>query len=183
MALGLLIVIAVLLVLVGAAVLVPHRLRLRGQADRPPRLRVDVYPFAGERLAIPIFDTARKRKKKPRKPEKRSAARSAKPASRWRERGVLNLLVDLFAQFRIAWIRIEAEFGLDDPADTGALYGALVPFVYSGNHCAGIELDIRPDFNRQHIAGRVDAAVDLVPIRLVPPLLRFAAKTGFRSRT
>jgi len=183
MALGLLIVIAVLLVLVGAAVLLPLRLRLRGQADRTPRLRVDVYPLAGEWLAIPVFDTARKRAKKPRKSRTRFAARSAKPASRWTGRGFLNLLVELISQFRIAWIRVEAEFGLDDPADTGALYGALVPFVYSGNHCAGIDLDIRPDFNRHHIAGRIDAAVDLVPIRLVPPLLRFAASAGFRSRT
>lgn len=182
MALALLIVVAFPVALVMAAVLLPLRLRLRGQADRTSRLRVDVYPFVGTGLAIPVFDTARERTKKPRKPSKRSSARSAKSASRWAERSVLKLIVDLIGQFKIAWIRVEAVFGLDDPADTGALYGALVPFVHTGRHWADIELDIRPDFNRQHIAGKIDAAVDLVPIRLVPPVLRFAASAGFRSK-
>lgn len=183
MALGLLILVAVPVVLVIAVVLLPLRLRLRGQVDRTSRLRVDVYPLVGTTLAIPVVDTARKRSKKPRKPGKRSSVRSARSASRWAERGFLNLIVELLRQFKIAWIRGEAEFGLDDPADTGALYGALAPFVYTGKHCADIDLDIRPDFNRQHIAGRIDAAVDLVPIRLVPPVLRFVARTGLRSKS
>lgn len=183
MALALLIIIAGPVALVIAAVLLPLRLRLRGQADRTSRLRVDVYPFAGMTPAVPVFDTARKRKKQPRKSKKRSSARSAKSASRWTERGILNLIFELAGQFEIAWIRIEAEFGLDDPADTGTLYGALAPFVYTGRFGADIDLDIRPDFNRQHIAGKIDAAVDLVPIRLVPPVLRFAASAAFRPKT
>lgn len=183
MAFWLLILIAVPVVLMIAVVLFPLRFRLRGQADRTFRVRLDVSLPGGVMPAIPVIDTARKRKKPPTKPKKRSSLRSAKSASRFTERAVLDLIVELIRQIKIVWIRVEAEFGLDDPADTGALYGALVPLLQTGRHCAGIDLDIRPDFKETRIAGKIDAAVDLVPIRLVPPILRFASRTNFRSRT
>ncbi|MCR9135199.1 MAG: DUF2953 domain-containing protein [Alphaproteobacteria bacterium] len=183
MAIWLLVIVAVPVVLVIAVVLLPLRLRLRGQADRRSRVRLDVSVLGGVIPAIPVVDTARKSKRQSTGSDKRKPVRKAKSASRLAEGDVVRLIVELIRQIRIVWIRVEAEIGLDDPADTGALYGALAPIIHTGRHWAGFNLDIRPDFSGTRLAGKIDAAVDLVPVRLVPPLWRYASRNIFRSRT
>lgn len=180
MAFGFLIIFSIPVIVLIVAILLPVRLRLRGWLDQDARLRVDVHTFGGVAPAIPVFDTARKARKSPKKPKRPDGKKTAKKGRGTALRGAWQLLVDLAEQMRIAWIRGEADFGFSDPADTGMVYGALAPIVQIGKHAAHIDLVIRPDFHREGISGNIDAAVDLVPVRLVPPVLRFGW-TNLRS--
>ncbi len=173
MSLWLLIPVFFPLALLIAAVVLPVRFRLRAQVDQASRLRLDVHAFGGVTPALCLVDTASKQKKAPHKPEKKSSAGSKSGISRISESGVLRLVVEVIRQFKFIWLQGEAEFGFDDPADTGAVFGMIAPVVYTGKYGAGFDFDIKPNFNRCCVRGKIDAAVELIPVRIIPPVLRF----------
>ncbi len=173
----LLAILTVLVALLIAIVVLPVRFRLRGQAGEETRVRLDISTFGGIVPAVPVFDTAKKQKGPPKKRKPAGAAESRKSTSKLPYRGLFRLVIELLGQFRFVWIRGEAEFGFDDPADTGTVYGILAPIIYTGRHAADLDLDIRPDFEKSGISGRLDTAVEVIPIRLLPPILRFGWQT------
>ncbi len=173
---------AVLIALLTAVIVLPVRFRLRGQAGDKTWIRLDIQTFGGVAPAIAIFDSAKGRKEKPGKERQKKekaagSSRSGRSFSNLPVRSLFGLIVDLLRQFRIVWIRGEAEFGLDDPADTGTVYGILAPLIYGGGHAADIDLEIRPDFEKSCLSGKIDTAVDVMPFRLLPPVLRFGWQT------
>ena len=84
---------------------------------------------------------------------KKARRSKRRPAGRWlavaRTRGlvprILKLVRDLLSQVEIKAFYANGEFGLDDPADTGALYGVLSPALYAAAG-AGYDVSVRPDF-------------------------------------
>ncbi len=180
--LWLLVIAAVLIALVIATIVLPVRLRLQGQMGEEIWLRLDLHTLGGLAPAIAVLDTAKRWKGKPRSKKQKkeraaSSSHSARSLTRLPIRNIFRLVVELLRQFRIVWIRGEGEFGLDDPADTGTLYGILASVIYAGRHAADIDLDIRPDFGKSCLSGRIDTAVDVIPLRLLPPVLRFGWRT------
>ncbi len=178
----LLVIAAVLIALLIAVLVLPVRFRLQGQAGETIRLRVDLHTLGGLGPAVAVLDTAKRRNGKPRRERKKkekaaASSHSARSLSRLPIRNIFRLIVELLRQFRIVWIRGEGEFGLDDPADTGTLYGILAPIVYTVRHAADIDLDIRPDFEKSCLSGSIDTAVDVIPFRLLPPVARFGWRT------
>lgn len=89
-------------------------------------------------------------------------------------RAAPGLVGGLLRQFRILRIEAEADFGFDDPADTGAVYGLLAPFAFGLPPGTRSSVVLRPDFETPRLSGRIDATVEVTPIRLLPPALRFA---------
>lgn len=167
--------------LAGAALALlalPVRLRIIATTLPAPRLRLRLSLLGGLVPAIPVVDSARK--------SARPESRDARPASRrkrrgggrglHRLRGLPDLVPGLLRAFRLRHLRMEADFGLGDPAETGMVYGLLAPILWQR------AVVLRPDFTRARLSGHLDAEIGLVPARLLPPLARFALRNSFLGR-
>ena len=87
-------------------------------------------------------------------------------------RRVLRLLADLGRQVRFEDLYLRAEFGLDDPADTGWVYGALAPLLVAGTR-GGFNVAWQPNFNRAGLQGSCGGRMRVRPISLVAILVGF----------
>lgn len=83
------------------------------------------------------------------------------------------LVRSCLASIHVRHLRVDADFGLDDPADTGALYGMLAPVLHGLPMPGDVTIALRPDFTGQRLTGRVEGALSLVPAALLPPALSF----------
>lgn len=167
--------------IVGAIVMLvvtPIRLgfTLRTAPDR--RVRVTARLFGGLTPAIPIHDSAHA-KRQPGTPPAAEKQRQAAPRRRRNRmmrmvRAAPSLLGRLFRKIRIEKLNIEADIGLEDPADTGQLFGLINALVYSRPDIPRVSIAIRPDFTGRRASGDVDAELSFIPAALAPPGLRFA---------
>lgn len=89
-------------------------------------------------------------------------------------RAVARLVADLLARVRFDHLRLEADYGTGDPAETGQICGWLAPLAYGLGDRPGVTVALRPDFGRAVLSGELDAAVKITPAALVPPAFRFA---------
>lgn len=168
-------VVALFVVLVGVLVTPVH---LRAHLRNSPQLayRVDARILGGLSPRIRIVDSLRPRKTRARKQKK--AARS-----RWKTHGsggpnimsaLPRLVSDLLRAVRFEHLRLEAEFGLGDPADTGQLYGLLIPLQYSGYAAQDVSISMRPNFERACLDCELDVRVQVTPASFLLPIIRFA---------
>jgi hypothetical protein len=86
---------------------------------------------------------------------------------------IVGLLRGLRRSVRVRELRVWARFGLDDPADTGAAWAAIAPLTLAARSWPNVELDVAPDFAEPGIRGESLAAVRVLPIRALPPLVGF----------
>jgi hypothetical protein len=139
----------------------------------------------------------------PRESPRRGATEPARPRSgkggkmvlaALGTRGVVprlrRLLIDLLSQLHWENLYLHVEFGFDDPADTGRVYGLLSPLLVAMAG-TGIEVRCEPDFGRTCLAGSVEAAFRLRPIAIIgimmmffcsPPILRAMHAVWRRKR-
>jgi hypothetical protein len=162
---------AVIIGLLLLAVLTPWHVRLAGRTA-PLGARVEVRLLAGYAPAIrfPVGPRAKKAQQakpsKPRKARKRRRRRSV-------PRGVGDLVLGLLAAFRIRRLHLSGRIGLDDPADTGALWGQLTPLVY-GLGGPSREIALAPAFDGPCLDLEGFAEVAIRPVRLLRAGLGFA---------
>ena len=71
-------------------------------------------------------------------------------------------------------LHLDAEFGLNDPADTGQLYGCLTPLQYGAPWPPWMSIALRPNFERAGLCGELQATLRLRAAALLPPAARFA---------
>lgn len=156
-------------------VAMPVRFDLRLAADTGLRYGVFVRPFFGTGPEIALVDSSRAAK--PAK--KRKAVAKRKKTSRWRPsaRALLaagpELLRGLLRAVRFERVRLDAVFGLDDPADTGQLYGMLCPLIYTSIPSQHATIDLRPVFDRPVLKGALEAQFRVAPLRIAGALIRF----------
>jgi hypothetical protein len=161
-------VFAALLALLVAALSLPVRIRVNAQSS-PRRILVDTIWLGGLTPPIRVIDSDR------RSAGRKTKARTKSRGLRWKPpRGIPALIGDVLGKFKITQLRAEGEFGFDDPADTGAVFGMLTPLIYGGPQVAGVSVDLRPVFGGRRLAGSLSAAVEVTPAALIPPALRFA---------
>lgn len=86
------------------------------------------------------------------------------------------LIISVLKKIRLDAGRIELDFGFDDPAVTGELFGRLAPVSYSGLGSESCIFLIRPDFNQTRFNVKANVSLRFTPLRLVPPALAFAWK-------
>ena len=169
-------VLVALLAAVAALLCLPVRLRLFAKSEPARVARVDLGLLGGWVPWIALFDTERpKRRKAKQKREKKRMSRKRRRRGRI-PRGLPGLLRGLLAQVRVERFELDCTFGLGDPAETGQLFGVLAPLQY-GTAWAwgpGTRIALVPDFDRARLDGRADVILSLVPIRWLPPVLRFA---------
>ncbi len=92
------------------------------------------------------------------------------------------LLTGLLRPIRLVRLKVDADIGLVDPADTGLLFGLLAAVSYSRPHTSAVSIAIRPNFTGPRASGELDAALSFIPIAFVPPGVRYALRAlGSRS--
>jgi len=124
-----------------------------------------------------------KRRKKEPKPKKKKkskfqAGRHIKPLlAMVKTRGFIRRIIELIRDIRrvieIRELILDLKFGLDDPADTAMLYGAVAPTALFANRCSPIKIRVQPDFEDLALEGSFKGNMRLVPIRLFKPITLF----------
>ena len=80
----------------------------------------------------------------------------------------------ILSTVKMRHISLQLRVGLDDPGDTGLLWGAVAPVAaYAGSLYPGA-LELEPDFSSAQFTGRGAVSVRIVPLRWLPPILLFA---------
>lgn len=91
-----------------------------------------------------------------------------------------DLASGLLSTIRIEHLVVSGRLGLEDPADTGQLFGLLMPlrFMTTGRRFA---FDIEPDFDGPSLDARFDAQFRLRPVSAIPAAMRFGWRVFARS--
>lgn len=109
---------------------------------------------------------------------RRGAARRGRAAlAALRARGFLpraaRLARDLRRQVHLPRFFLRARFGFDDPADTGQLYGALVPSLLLAS-ASGLDVRCQPSFDDAGVEGACGATLHVRPLSVIALGLAFA---------
>ncbi|MCC0076608.1 MAG: DUF2953 domain-containing protein [Rhodobacter sp.] len=178
---------AVAIAALAALLLLPVQLWVQAASD-PAHLLVRLRLFGGALPWIRVIDSDRPGRGgsvEPRAAEAEQLLEEEAPApaarlSRrrmWRMlRAVPALLQGLAGPVRLERLWLEARLGLDDPAETGQLFGALTPLVYGlgGAWPGRVSLQLAPEFSGPVLEGRGEVILSVVPVRWFGPGLRFA---------
>lgn len=85
---------------------------------------------------------------------------------------ILQLLRDLVTRCSFQGLYLRCEFGLDDPADTGRLYGTLAPFLVAIG-AGGADVRCQPDFQEACLRGSCGGQIRVRPISLLSVVIGF----------
>lgn len=162
----------VLLILAAA---LPLRVELALNKREAWAYRAVLRPLAGFGPRIVLRDSAdRAKSKRSKSDRKRGKAPTFGRQDPLRSLRVLTrLATDLLHHVRVDKALLDMTFGLGDPAETGQAFGIVAPLIYSGVALPRTCLRVEPDFAHTILRGRGDFAVSLIPITLVPLLVRF----------
>ena len=75
---------------------------------------------------------------------------------------------------KVRHLSLRLRFGLDDPAETGVLWGALAPVAGYADSLRPGTLALEPDFSGAQFSGQGGVSMRIVPLSLLPPILLFA---------
>jgi hypothetical protein len=167
------IIVAILAILL-AALLLPWHVRFVGRTA-PPRARVELRLFAGYAPAIPVPLGPSKKKDRDAKHEEEKTRRRKKRRHRM-PAGITDLAFGVLDAIRLRRFRIAGRIGLEDPADTGILWGYLAPFAYGLSGPVQI-IDLAPDFNGPCVDLEASGDIAIRPVRL----LRAGAAFGWAN--
>ena len=150
----------------------PVRLKAQLHSAERWHYRVDAWLLGGLSPRLPLVDSRRPRKPKVRQPKpKRKTAGRAAPAGM--AKALPRLIKELLQVVHLEELRLDAGFGLPDPADTGQLYGCLVPLQYTGFLPHQASISLRPDFTGRSFDCELDGTARFTAAALLPPAIRF----------
>jgi hypothetical protein len=89
----------------------------------------------------------------------------------WR---LLRLARDLLRRVYVRDLSLRVRVGLDDPADTGRLWGVVGPLAAALPRPAAARVAVAPEFAREALEIDGRGSVRIVPLRLLLVLLVFA---------
>lgn len=169
-------VIAVLLVLLMLVVCTPMRVNLSFRSDPDLRSCIDISPFGGVVGRINVFDTTRKKSakaerkdwKKPPKRRERSRTKGGAVLGR-AIRDLPHVVGQMIRTVHVEALNVRGEFGLNDPAETGQLYGQLTPLIYG----SGRTISIQPNFHSECLHCVANIRFRVIPIAFLWPLSGF----------
>jgi hypothetical protein len=87
-------------------------------------------------------------------------------------RRAASLAADLFNRIHIRDFSLRAQYGLEDPADTGQLCGALTPLVVLAV-VKGLDVRFTPDFGGASLAGTCSGAISVRPLSVAAVVVAF----------
>ena len=167
-------VLAVLTIPVGVAFTVQREEKLQGRVTIDwmfGLVRIPVYPEeGGEARAAPAPS--------PKQARRTRAQRDLHLGAMLRSQGFLARLIRLLRRLRgcihIRRLRLHVLLGLDDPADTGRLWGMVGPLALLVPVPAGADLAIQPEFTGATLQIDGEGAVRILPIEIIGTLFAFA---------
>jgi hypothetical protein len=112
-----------------------------------------------------------KRGRKPQKQDRASAFRFLR--LKGMRSAVAKLIRSLLRCLEVRDLEGELTIGLDDPADTGMLIGALIPTGIALSQLTGRRFTIRPSFEGAIFEGRGFIRVRVFPVKVLPATVRF----------
>jgi Protein of unknown function (DUF2953) len=77
----------------------------------------------------------------------------------------------LVGAVRVRRLAADLRLGLEDPADTGRLFGFLAPLALGLDRFRRLDVRVLPDFGGPVVAGRAEAVLTLYPFRVAAALL------------
>ena len=185
---------AVVLALLGAVVLalcLPWFVSLAARTAPAAGVRLELRPF-GRRFPLRLRFRGpawRATAPEPARPaDIRDGARQAR-RRRWRTAGrrvaprlLRNaplLLRGLGSMFRVERLALSGRLGLPDPADTGQLFGVILPL---SRICASerVAIEIEPVFDGPALEGEAEACLRVWPVRALPAAILFAWRAVMR---
>lgn len=134
--------------------------------------------FGAVRIALPPAHARAKQVKARRSQAQRGSRIGHKVSAVLRSEGFLGRVLRLFrclaTRIRVRRLRLHVRLGLDDPADTGRLWGIVAPLTWAAQVPAGADLAIEPEFTGADFRFDGEGAVRIVPIELLATLIAFA---------
>ncbi len=163
------------------------RINVIFDTEAQPAFLVKAAVFGG---LLPVVSMPHKRRR--RSPKRSVATPSHKPLSSRRRkfarfaprmlRECPSLISKIVERVKLERVEANIRFGLSDPADTGALYGVLLPLLQSINISQQTNVVLHPDFGNQVFGGRGHMGARFVPITLIAAMLSFAWATMILPR-
>ena len=169
--------VVVLLLLLAGLLVTPIRLRARFRTSPDLSYRIEARLLGGLAPAIPIADSAWPRKTDTLKAKKEPSGKKRRhkfAGGAHMLSAAPELLSGLLRAIHFEHLKLDAEFGLNDPADTGQVYGYLTPLQFGAFSGPGRFVSLRPNFERACFAGELDAALHFTIAAFLLPALRFA---------
>jgi hypothetical protein len=84
-----------------------------------------------------------------------------------------DLLAGLLRAIHLRYLKVDADIGLSDPADTGQVFGLLAPVIHSRRPADRVQIAVRPDFTAARLSGEAAAGLSVTPATLMLPAIRF----------
>ncbi len=89
---------------------------------------------------------------------------------------------DMLRQFRVREIKLRLHLGLDDPANTGRLYGTLSPLLCLVQRMPRVDLRVQPDFSRAVFMATGRGEIRVIPLAVIGVMLGlFLSPTCWRA--
>ena len=156
-------------------------LKVQGKFRSGPRrqLRIRAASLGGFLPYLTVFDSTservakRKLKKKNRPKAKRSRTGGGPGRMKRMGRNIPALAFNVLNCISLDDINGRITFGLEDPADTGFVFGLFSPIAYGLPPSKRVHMQVQPVFDRATFDGSVDVAFSVTPITLLPPIVRF----------
>ncbi len=166
---------------------VPLNIALNTDIYGKPRLRMQISWFFGLVKKEMTTDREEPVEKKETTPKKKEVVPQKRRAG-WRKASTLfkiirikgllkntkDLIWDVLSSFGARNLVVDLDIGLGDPADTGLVFafiGPVIPFLrFPFPH----KINLRPSFRDELVLeGTARGKVRLLPVQLIPPLLKF----------
>lgn len=122
------------------------------------------------------------------KPRRQSVRKSIPKSKRSRQRSALSLVQNvyfrkrflkyarkLFRSIKVKTLDVQVRLGLDDPADTGRLWGLLGPLSSLFARCRKANIRIEPDFAAEGFTLQSHGRIRVIPLEIVMICLHFVS--------
>ncbi len=166
-------------IIVLSVLCMPVRVSVIFDTQNRPAMLFRVALFGG---LLPIVSTARRRQKRPAKKQTKAASiqsrmrarRNVAAFARRLLRNLPMLVSKIVSRVRLERVDAKIRFGLADPANTGVVYGALMPLLQLIGVTERSSIVLHPDFGHEVFDGQGHIGARFVPIALIAPMLSFA---------
>jgi hypothetical protein len=172
-----------LLLIIFAVMAIPVDLNFTLQREDTFQGRASIgWLFGLVRIPLQPRDKKARQPKKPQKKKKAERRRSRRDglhvSAMLRSQGFLSRLIRLLRRLRgcihIRQLRLQVLMGLDDPADTGQLWGIVGPLTLALPVPAGANVAIQPEFTGATFQVDGEGSIRIVPIEIIGTLIAFA---------
>ena len=175
------VVLAALLFCVIALICLPLKFRASFRSSPSLQVHVSAAGLSGYLPYITVFDSS-KRPDGKHEEEKSSSERAFARSNTRMFRNAPNLIRGVLGCVKLEYLTGKIEFGFDDPADTGMIFGMLCPLAYGLSSSRKFSLAVKPEFDRPMIAGNIQMVINVVPVLLIPHIFRFAVRSFFPGK-